>query len=148
LEKLNISGQVSLRETPLEMPQMTSPDGGLRGLGSQDSQPRTGEEFGLKKRVLRHQQPGKRSAGDLWPAEYQEKRCGKRRQRCSEECEEFMTVHSPIVENACQRQISADHRSTGSLRRYEKTRTSQGTLPEYLLEAQAKKKKKRCRQVN
>lgn len=42
-----------------------------------------------------------------------------------------MMVHGLTAGNACRRQISVGRRSTGSLRRYRKTRTSQVPFSEY-----------------
>lgn len=64
--------------------------GEIRRLGHSESQPRTREEFGLKGESGDISSLEGEVPGDLWPVEYQEKRCGKRRHRCSEECMGFI----------------------------------------------------------
>lgn len=82
------------------MPQITNTDGGVEKDGTPRATAKDKRGIWFERRVLRHQQPGREVQGDIWPVEYQEKRCGKRRHRCSEECEAFMTVHSPTAGNA------------------------------------------------
>lgn len=53
-----------LRERdPLMMPQMTNPDGGDEKAGELRATARHKRGIWFEKRVLRHQQPGKRSTG-------------------------------------------------------------------------------------
>lgn len=92
----------------LEMPQMTNPGGGCERIPMPRATAKGKKGIWVKRRVLGHAQPGKRSKG--WFVAYwaQRTRFGQRRHGCCEECEEFMTGHRPTARNVCQRQVSID----------------------------------------
>lgn len=111
--------------TLMGMLQMPNPDGGYEKTHMPRATAKDERRMWFERRVLGHPQPGKSSKGWFVACWVPRKRFGQRRHRCSEECEEFMTVYGPTARSVCQREVSVEQ---VYLRRNEEPGTSQLTL--------------------